>query len=108
MPVNLGGRRLQQVDWQAIAAHLVVFLLVIPVIIFGYATLNTSFETAWVYAYAFVSNAAGILRQLDMLHTVASFDLFEQSLAMAAMILGRLELILGLALMSPTFWRFAK
>jgi trk system potassium uptake protein TrkH len=108
MPVNLGGRRLQQVDWQAIAAHLVVFLLVIPVIIFGYATLNTSFETAWVYAYAFVSNAAGILRQLDMLHTVASFDLFEQSLAMAAMIFGRLELILGLALMSPTFWRFAK
>ncbi len=108
MPVNLGGRRLQQVDRQAISAHLVVFLLIIPVLMFGYALVNSGFEESWVYAYAFVSNAGGILRQLDMIQTVASFDLFEQILAIAAMVLGRLELILGLALMSPTFWRFAK
>lgn len=108
MPVSLGDRRLKEVDRQAIWSHLVIFLLLIPILIFGYAVLGTGFENAWVYAYAFLSNAGGILRQLDMMQTVASFGLLEQSLAIGAMILGRLELVLGLALISPTFWRFAK
>lgn len=107
IPVHLGERRLEDFDRQAIWTHLVVFLLLIPVFISGFALLNINFETSWVYAYAFLNNSGGILRQLDLIGAVASFDIFEQSLAIGAMILGRLELVLGLALFSPTFWRFS-
>ena len=86
--------------------HFIVFTLVLGLMVLIFTGYGHSFETAAAAAAATLSNTGPLLSLVEYGEsTYNAFEIFPKLVLCAAMILGRVEAVVALALFNRAFWR---
>jgi trk system potassium uptake protein TrkH len=105
IPVKLGGHPIENNIIFAVLAFMLVYGGTISVITMLLAATGLDFVTAFSAVVACINNLGPGLGQVGPATNFALLDDFQTWLCSAAMLLGRLELLTVLVLLTPAFWR---
>lgn len=105
IPVKLGGHPVENNIIFAVLAFMLVYGGTISVITMLLAATGLDFVTAFSAVVACINNLGPGLGQVGPATNFALLNDFQTWLCSAAMLLGRLELLTVLVLLTPAFWR---
>ena len=105
IPVKLGGHPIENNIIFAVLAFMLVYGGTISVMTMLLAATGLDFVTAFSAVVACINNLGPGLGQVGPATNFALLDDFQTWLCSAAMLLGRLELLTVLVLLTPAFWR---
>ena len=105
IPVKLGGHPIENNIIFAVLAFMLVYGGTISVMTMLLAATGLDFVTAFSAVVACINNLGPGLGQVGPATNFALLDDFQTWLCPAAMLLGRLELLTVLVLLTPAFWR---
>ena len=86
--------------------HFLVFTIILAILLLSFSLAGYSFDVATIVGVAALSNSGPLLALAA--EGSANYDIFDgplRLLLIAAMILGRLEAVVALALLNRAFWR---
>jgi len=107
-PVFVNERRLTDNDKQSAFTFLVIVGISFIAAILLFNAAGFEFVDSLAFTISFLGNSAAMLQTLELHSMVASFNGLSQFVAILLMLLGRLDLIIGLALFTTAFWRLTR
>jgi trk system potassium uptake protein TrkH len=107
-PLSLGGRPLQDRDFNAAWAYMAIFILFISLGVLLLGLFGTTLSDAWPIVLGALTNSLAITGHLDMpLGFAAMPDALQITIALL-MIAGRIELLILMVLFTSSFWRYMR
>ncbi len=104
-PMSIDGRRLQAKDLTAIWAYSAVFLLFLGGGILGAGLLGVALADSWALVLGSLTNSLAITGHLNMATQFGHMSPQVQTLLAFLMVAGRVELLILMVFLTPSFWR---
>jgi len=104
-PMSIGGRRLEAKDLMAIWAYAAVFLMFLGGGILVVGLLGVGLADSWPLVLSALSNNLAITSYLDIATQFGYMSAQLQIFLAFLMVAGRVELLILMVFLTPSFWR---